>query len=75
MNCKDADELAITRLAQQFVTAWNAHAMLRLEEIDAADADFVNVIGMRWKGASQIVQAHVMLHESRMRQTTSPARA
>ena len=39
-------------------------------DIYADDADFVNVIGMRWKGASQIAQMHVLLHESRMRQTT-----
>lgn len=40
MNRNDADELAITRLAQQFVTVWNAHAMLGLEEIHAMDAEF-----------------------------------
>ena len=40
MNCNDADELAMTRLAQEVVTVWNAHAMLGLEEIHAVDAEF-----------------------------------
>ena len=70
MTRDDADESAVRRIALQFNQTWNAHAMQRLEEIYAADADFVNVIGIRWKGARQIAQVHVMLHESRMRQTT-----
>ena len=37
---------------------------------DDSDGPFVNGIGMRWKGARQVAQAHVMVHETRMRQTT-----
>jgi len=70
MTLDEADESAVRRIAGQFNGIWNSHAMQGLEEIYAADADFVNVIGMRWKGAQQIAQVHVMLHESRMRQTT-----
>jgi uncharacterized protein (TIGR02246 family) len=70
MNRATADESLVARIAEQFATVWNAHEMLRLEDIYAADADFVNVIGMRWKGSAQIAKMHVMLHESRMRQTT-----
>jgi len=70
MTSADADHSAARRIAEQFTTIWNSHDMQRLQEIYAADADFVNVIGMRWKGAAEIAQAHVMLHESRMRQTT-----
>jgi len=60
MTRDDADESAVRRIALQFNRTWNAHAMQRLEEIYAADADFVNVIGIRWKGARQIAQVHVM---------------
>jgi len=69
MNRVTADESLVAQIAAQFVAIWNAHEMLRLEEIYAADADFVNVIGMRWKGSARIAQMHVMLHESRMRNT------
>ena len=69
MNHDEGVASAVTRIAEQFVAIWNAHDMTRLADIYADDADFVNVIGMRWKGASQIAQMHVLLHESRMRQT------
>jgi len=70
MNHDEGVTSAVTRIAEQFVSIWNAHDMARLIEIYADDADFVNVIGMRWKGVDQIAQMHVLLHESRMRQTT-----
>ncbi len=70
MNRDEGVESSVSRLAEQFVTIWNAHDMARLQDLYADDADFVNVIGMRWKGASEIADMHVSLHESRMRQTT-----
>jgi uncharacterized protein (TIGR02246 family) len=70
MNRDEGVESSVSRLAEQFATIWNAHDMERLQDLYADDADFVNVIGMRWKGASEIARMHVLLHESRMRQTT-----
>jgi uncharacterized protein (TIGR02246 family) len=70
MNHDEGVASAVTRIAEQFVAIWNEHDMARLADIYADDADFVNVIGMRWKGASQIAGMHVLLHETRMRQTT-----
>ena len=70
MNRDEGVESSVSRLAEQFVTTWNAHDMGRLQDLYADDADFVNVIGMRWNGAGEIARMHVALHESRMRQTT-----
>ena len=70
MNRDEGVESSVSRFAEQFVTIWNAHDMERLQDLYADDADFVNVIGMRWKGASEIADMHALLHESRMRQTT-----
>ncbi|MGB7738331.1 MAG: SgcJ/EcaC family oxidoreductase [Steroidobacteraceae bacterium] len=70
MNRDEGVESSVSRLAEQFATIWNAHDMERLQDLYAEDADFVNVIGMRWTGASEIARMHVLLHESRMRQTT-----
>lgn len=70
MAYDDSDGPAVKRIAERFVAIWNAHEMQQLEDIYTADADFVNVIGMRWKGAPQIAQAHEMVHATRMRQTT-----
>jgi uncharacterized protein (TIGR02246 family) len=70
MNHDEGVASAVTRMAEQFVSIWNTHDMGCLADIYADDADFVNVIGMRWNGASEIARMHVALHESRMRQTT-----
>jgi len=70
MNRDEGVESSVSRHAEQFVTIWNAHDMKRLQDLYADDADFVNVIGIRWTGASEIARMHVLLHESRMRQTT-----
>ncbi|MCX7054268.1 MAG: SgcJ/EcaC family oxidoreductase, partial [Proteobacteria bacterium] len=70
MNRDEGVESSVSRHAEQFVAIWNAHDMERLQDLYAEDADFVNVIGMRWTGASEIARMHVLLHELRMRQTT-----
>lgn len=58
------------RVAAAFVDAWNAHDIERLAALYADDAEFVNVIGLWWRGRDQIRAEHVTLHEGRMKQTT-----
>ena len=70
MNRDEGVESSVSRLAEQFAEIWNDHDMMRLQDLYADDADFVNVIGTRLKGADRIAGMHVALHESRMRQTT-----
>lgn len=70
MNRDEGVESSVSRLAEQFAEIWNDHDMTRLQDLYADDADFVNVIGTRLKGADRIADMHVELHESRMRQTT-----
>jgi uncharacterized protein (TIGR02246 family) len=64
------DDSAVRDVAARFVSAWNRHTMAELADIFTPDADFVNVIGMRMRGAGQVVQVHEALHESRMLGTT-----
>src|SRR5262245_42183932 len=61
------DEHAIQRLAAQFERAWNTHDMTLLGEMVTDDVDFVNVIGLQWKGRQQVVEAHVALHQDRFK--------
>jgi len=58
--------------AAQAVTAalvddWNRHDMKGFAELFAEDAQFVNVIGMWWRGRSEIQKQHEALHATRMR--------
>ena len=62
-----SDEQAVQRLASQFERAWNAHDMTLLGDIVTDDVDFVNVIGLQWKGRQQVVNAHAALHRDRFK--------
>src|SRR5690349_16311521 len=62
-----ADEHAIQRLASQFERAWNTHDMTLLGSMVTDDVDFVNVIGLQWKGRQQVVDAHAALHRDRFK--------
>ena len=58
------DEKSIHDLADRFLDAWNRHDMRAFGALYAADADFVNVYGMYWKGAEQIANEHQALHDT-----------
>lgn len=49
--------------------AWNVHDMDALAMLFCEDADFVNVIGMRFKGREEIATAHRELHRERFAKT------
>jgi len=51
------------------VEAWNRHDMDALGNLFAEQADFVNVIGMRFKGRTAIATAHRELHKDRFAHT------
>ncbi len=44
--------------------SWNSHDMAVYAAQFTEDADFVNVMGMRWKGRAQIEAAHVQVHRT-----------
>lgn len=51
-------------LPHRFAAAWNAHDMPALAGLFAADAHFVNVVGMYWKGRDEIERAHRATHDT-----------
>jgi len=56
------DEAAIRSALKGLEEAWNRHDMDAFSRLFAADADFVNVVGMRWVGRAAIKEAHVATH-------------
>ena len=48
---------------------WNVHDMDAMATLFCEDADFVNVIGMRFKGRQEIEAAHRELHKDRFAKT------
>jgi uncharacterized protein (TIGR02246 family) len=60
----DNQEEAVKSILIAFQEAWNQHDMEKLASLFADDADFVNVLGMRWVGRSAIKDAHVQTHNT-----------
>ncbi len=57
----------VTHIVNAFADAWNRHDMEEFAELFAADAEFVNVVGLWWKGRAQIRQAHEHTHATMFR--------
>jgi uncharacterized protein (TIGR02246 family) len=57
-------------LVESFVKAWNAHDMESFGGLFTEDADFVNVVGMWWKGRAEIQGKHEAAHATRFKSTT-----
>ena len=58
------DDRAIRKAVGGFETAWNSHDMKALGELFREDAEFINVVGMHWRGRAAIVAAHAAFHET-----------
>jgi uncharacterized protein (TIGR02246 family) len=58
---------AAKAVAAGFVDDWNSHDMKSFAELFTENADFVNVIGLWWRGRPEIQTAHEALHATRMR--------
>ncbi|MEO5924767.1 MAG: SgcJ/EcaC family oxidoreductase [Bryobacteraceae bacterium] len=54
----------IGALIDSLETSWNRHDMRAYAALFAEDADFVNVVGMHWRGRAEILATHVRLHET-----------
>ena len=54
----------VTRIVHAFAEAWNRHDMNAFAELFAEDAEFVNVVGLWWKGRAEIKSAHELTHQS-----------
>jgi len=54
----------IGRVFEAIVESWNRHDMATYAAQFTTNADFVNVIGMRWRGTQEIEARHVDLHRT-----------
>lgn len=52
----------VTQVVHAFAECWNRHDMSAFAELFAPDAEFVNVVGLWWKGRDEIKKAHEFTH-------------
>lgn len=64
------DETGVRTIISGFEDAWNRHDMNALGTLFATDADFVNVVGMRWLGRDAIVKHHAASHATVFKTST-----
>jgi uncharacterized protein (TIGR02246 family) len=53
-----------TRIMEMFADSWNRHDMADFASLFALNAEFVNVVGLWWKGRDEIRKAHEFAHAS-----------
>jgi uncharacterized protein (TIGR02246 family) len=70
MDKQTNDEVGVNAVVLGFEDAWNRHDMDAFAMLFAADADFVNVIGMRWVGRDAIKQQHTASHATMFKTST-----
>lgn len=56
------DDRAIRKVLADYDAAWNSHNMKALDEVFREDAEFINVVGMHWRGRPAIIAAHAAFH-------------
>jgi uncharacterized protein (TIGR02246 family) len=54
----------VRRVIDAFADDWNRHDMVALAALFAADAEFVNVVGIWWRGRAEIQAAHELTHSN-----------
>jgi uncharacterized protein (TIGR02246 family) len=61
---KATEEQAIRQVAKDYETRWNKHDMNSFADLFTDDAEWVNVVGMVWRGKPEIMKAHRAFHET-----------
>lgn len=59
-----AEVTEVTRVVESFAECWNRHDMNAFAELFSPDAEFVNVVGLWWKGRAEIKAAHEFTHQT-----------
>lgn len=62
-----SDLAEATRVVNAFAETWNRHDMNAFADLFAEDAEFVNVVGLWWKGRPEIKGAHQFTHQTMFR--------
>lgn len=55
---------ATRRIVSDLESAWNRHDMQAYGALFHDDAEWVNVVGMYWRGKPQVMKAHTVFHDT-----------
>lgn len=63
-SISEQDSVQIRAALKGMDDAWNRHDMKAFVSFVADDVEWVNVVGMWWKGKTQVYQAHEAFHKT-----------
>lgn len=58
------DETAIRAILNRQIEAWNQHDMKAYVADMAPDVEWINIVGMWWRGKDEVYRAHEAYHET-----------
>lgn len=70
MVFRSSDEQSVRQVATAYEQAWNKHDMDALAPLFTDDAEWVNIVGMWWRGLPEVKRGHQWIHE-KLFQTTA----
>ena len=73
MTLSPEDERALHALVAAYEEAWNGHDADVLSALLSEDIEWVNIVGMYWRGRVAVTHAHAAFHAHMFRET--PMRA
>jgi uncharacterized protein (TIGR02246 family) len=65
----DADKAAINQVVTSFFNSWNNHDFKDISGYTTEDADFINPVGIWWKGRSDAQKSLQHLHDTMLKNT------
>lgn len=58
LGFSQTDEKAIQAQVTQMVSDWNTHEFKNMDSYTTEDVEWVNIVGMWWKGRAEVKSAH-----------------
>ncbi|ADB42303.1 SgcJ/EcaC family oxidoreductase [Spirosoma linguale] len=68
-SARATDSTAILAATEALVTSWNNHNYADMATYATPDVDWVNIVGMWWKGRDAVQKAHQVYHQSMFKNT------
>jgi uncharacterized protein (TIGR02246 family) len=64
-----SDEQSVRQVATAYEEAWNKHDMGAMAALFTDDVEWVNIVGMWWRGLSEVKRGHKWVHEALFKNT------
>jgi uncharacterized protein (TIGR02246 family) len=59
----------VRQVVSEFAATWNRHDMDAMHDLCTADAEWINIVGMHWRGRAAVYKGHDALHKTTFAKT------